>query len=105
MLYRIPIDRDGLLTKVYYNAERDTLSCEDHGDMNVVAIIDYRGKKIYWYRCIFCNVGGAYDMNPLDNPTREELLKLGNPANYLNSEQIPEPLVFIVENLKRDTSK
>lgn len=73
MLYRIPLDRNGLLTKVKYNKERDTLECEEHGDMNVVSIIEKNGRKIYWYRCLFCNVGAAYDKNPLDNPTKEQI--------------------------------
>lgn len=101
MLYRIPLDRDGLLTKVVYSPERDTLSCEEHGDMNVVAIIEYKGKKIYWYRCIFCNVGAGYDGDPSTNPGREEIVALGDPEKYLNAKKVPEPLVFYVEDLKK----
>lgn len=101
MLYRIPLDRDGLLTKIIYNKDKDTLSCEEHGDMNVVAIVELKGKKVYWYRCIFCNVGAGYDKDPLTNPSREQLLKLENAEKYLNSDSPPEPLIFIIEDLKK----
>lgn len=102
MLYRIPMDRDGLLTKVYYNKDKNTLSCKEHGDMNVVAIVELNGKKIYWYRCVFCNVGAAYDGNPSNNPSLEDIIKLGDPRDYINSSP-PEPLIFLVEDLKKKT--
>lgn len=95
------MDRDGLLTKVYYNPDRNTLSCSEHGDMNVVAKVEYKGKVVLWYRCIFCNVGAGYDQDPTTNPTKEEIERLGDPNNYLNSQEPPEPLVFVIENLKK----
>ncbi|MCS7122700.1 MAG: hypothetical protein NZ908_01960 [Candidatus Micrarchaeota archaeon] len=101
MLYRIPLDRDGLITKVTYISDRNTLSCADHGDMNVVTTVEYRGKKIYWFRCIFCNVGAGYDGDPTTNPTKEEILSLGDPKDYINAKDVPEPLWFYVEDLKR----
>ncbi len=100
MLYRLPMDRDGLLTKVYYNQDKNTLTCSEHGDMNVVAKVEYKGKIILWYRCVFCNVGAAYDGDPSTNPSKEEIAKL-DPNKYLNHPDPPEPLIFVIENLKK----
>ncbi|NPA22642.1 MAG: hypothetical protein GXN92_03660 [Candidatus Micrarchaeota archaeon] len=59
MLYRIPLDHCGIKKVI---VKEKGLACPEHGDMNVVTVVDKDGKKVYWFRCVFCHIGAAYDL-------------------------------------------
>ncbi len=68
MIYRIPLDHCGI-KKIIYSRKKDTLKCPEHGDMNIVTIINKEGKEIAWFRCLWCHIGAAYDFDPSSNPS------------------------------------